>query len=97
MPGSMRRPHCLRIRWTDTHQPMRNSMRTHKGPTMKTLKRYLVSLTTFGLLAFGTGASAGDLSDAIALFKNSNESSAFFSRSYGYAIFPTIGEGAFVE
>ena len=30
------------------------------------------------------------------LFKNAGESSAFFSNSYAYAVFPTIGEGGFV-
>jgi lipid-binding SYLF domain-containing protein len=32
---------------------------------------------------------------AIAVFKDAGASSRFFDSSYGYAIFPTIGEGAF--
>ena len=32
-------------------------------------------------------------SDAIKLFRDSNQSSEYFKKSYGYAIFPTIGKG----
>ena len=32
----------------------------------------------------------------IDLFKNAGECASFFSRSYGYAVFPTIGEGGLV-
>jgi lipid-binding SYLF domain-containing protein len=41
-------------------------------------------------------ANAGTYSDTIALFKNAGESAAFFKNSYGYAIFPNIGEGGFI-
>ncbi len=41
-------------------------------------------------------ARADSYSDTIALFKNAGESAGFFSRSYGYAVFPTIGKGGFV-
>lgn len=44
----------------------------------------------------GTVAYADDFSDTIALFRNSNEASSFFGKSYGYAVFPTVGEGGFV-
>jgi lipid-binding SYLF domain-containing protein len=33
---------------------------------------------------------------AISLFRHAGESAWFFRHSYGYAIFPTVGEGAFV-
>jgi lipid-binding SYLF domain-containing protein len=33
---------------------------------------------------------------AVALFRHAGESAWFFRHSYGYAIFPTVGEGAFV-
>ena len=36
---------------------------------------------------------ADDYSDTIALFKNAGKSAAFFGKSYGYAVFPTIGKG----
>ena len=43
-------------------------------------------------LPFGT-ALADKYSDTISLFKNAGESGTFFSNSYGYAVFPTIGKG----
>lgn len=47
------------------------------------------------LLAAGF-AYAGKYSDTVGLFRNAGESSSFFQRSYGYAVFPTVGEGGFV-
>jgi len=41
----------------------------------------------------GTTAWADEYDDAIALFKNAGQSAAFFGKSYGYAVFPTIGKG----
>jgi lipid-binding SYLF domain-containing protein len=38
-------------------------------------------------------ANAGHDSDAAALFQKSNQSSEFFAKSYGYAVFPTILKG----
>jgi len=34
--------------------------------------------------------------DTVALFKHSQGSDAFFRHCYGYAVFPTVGEGAFI-
>jgi lipid-binding SYLF domain-containing protein len=34
--------------------------------------------------------------DTIAIFKGAGESAAFFEKSYGFAVFPTIGKGGFV-
>ncbi len=34
--------------------------------------------------------------DTIDLFKHAGENAAFFANSYGYAVFPTIGEGGFI-
>jgi lipid-binding SYLF domain-containing protein len=39
-------------------------------------------------------AHADDYSDTVNLFRHAVESSSFFRRSYGYAVFPTVGEGA---
>jgi lipid-binding SYLF domain-containing protein len=54
----------------------------------------------FAILALSLlGASAAyadKYSDTIALFKNAGSSSGYFSRCYGYAVFPTIGEGGFI-
>ena len=53
------------------------------------------------VLAFGAALTlsvsafaAGSYRDTVNLFKNAGASSAFFDKSYGYAVFPTIGEGA---
>ncbi len=43
-------------------------------------------------MTFGV-AHADSYSDTIALFKKAGESESFFQRSYGYAVFPTVGKG----
>ena len=48
------------------------------------------------LLLAGTVARADDYADTTALFKNAGASAAYFAKSYGYAVFPTVGEGAFI-
>jgi lipid-binding SYLF domain-containing protein len=40
-----------------------------------------------------TAAFAGRDSDTATLFRNANQSAEYFSGSYGYAVFPTIGKG----
>ncbi len=45
------------------------------------------------LLAFVSGAAwADDDAETIQLFKNAGQSGVFFSKSYGFAVFPTIGK-----
>ena len=46
------------------------------------------------LLLIGAAAYAGKYTDTINLFRHAGESASFFERSYGYAVFPTVGEGA---
>ena len=41
-------------------------------------------------------ANAGRDADTANLFRNSNKSAEFFAKSYGYAVFPTIGKGGLV-
>jgi lipid-binding SYLF domain-containing protein len=49
------------------------------------------------VLAFGVGhASSEPDASTVALFKNAGQSASFFSNSYGYAVFPTIGKGGLV-
>jgi lipid-binding SYLF domain-containing protein len=60
---------------------------------MKTIARIL-SIAPALLLATSI-AHAGKYTDTIELFKNAGASSAFFRQSYAYAVFPTVGEGAF--
>ena len=38
-------------------------------------------------------ALADDYDDTIKVFRNAGESAKFFDKSYGYAVFPTIGKG----
>jgi lipid-binding SYLF domain-containing protein len=38
-------------------------------------------------------AHADKYTDTISLFRNAGESASFFHKSYGYAVFPTVGEG----
>jgi lipid-binding SYLF domain-containing protein len=47
------------------------------------------------LLAAGV-ASANNYADTVELFRNAGASGSFFKNCYGYAVFPTIGKGAFV-
>jgi lipid-binding SYLF domain-containing protein len=60
---------------------------------MRYLMRFLMALLVLSASAF---AYADDYGDTIALFKKSSESAAFFNKSYGYAVFPTVGEAGFV-
>jgi lipid-binding SYLF domain-containing protein len=49
------------------------------------------------MLAMTAGAvDADSYSDTIELFKHAGDSAAYFSKSYAYAVFPTIGEGGFI-
>ncbi len=48
-----------------------------------------------GLALAGPAAHADDYTDTISIFKNAGASGTYFSNSYGYAVFPTVGKGAF--
>ncbi len=41
-------------------------------------------------------ATADNYSDAANAFRNTEAAAPFFSRSYGYAVFPTVGKGGFI-
>jgi lipid-binding SYLF domain-containing protein len=41
-------------------------------------------------------AIADEYSDTVRLFRNAGQSGAFFKHCYGYAVFPTVGKGAFI-
>ena len=52
-------------------------------------------LTVLPLLILSMGiAHAGSYTDTIAVFKKAGASGTFFSRSFAYAVFPTVGSGA---
>jgi lipid-binding SYLF domain-containing protein len=53
------------------------------------------ALTALLALA-ASAANADSYQDTISLFKNAGDSAAFFSHSYAYAVFPTVGEGGFI-
>jgi lipid-binding SYLF domain-containing protein len=55
----------------------------------------LLIVCTLATLSIRT-AWADNYSDTVSLFKHSGESAEFFAKSYGYALFPTIGKGGFV-
>src|SRR5271168_628251 len=58
---------------------------------MKSTMR-MFSLAPVLLLMAGL-AHADKYTDTISLFRNAGESASFFHKSYGYAVFPTVGEG----
>jgi lipid-binding SYLF domain-containing protein len=52
-----------------------------------------ISVAAALLLLVGVAAWADEYSDATDLFRNAGQSSSFFKKCYGYAIFPTVGKG----
>lgn len=58
--------------------------------------RFLSILILVGLMAGSCPAAADQYADAATVFRNTDAASPFFSRSYGYAIFPTVGKGGFI-
>ena len=59
--------------------------------------RRLASFLALFVLAFSfSSAWADDYDDTIAVFKKASQSGAYFGKSYGYAVFPTIGKGGVV-
>src|SRR5271167_1044948 len=62
-------------------------------PRMKTLTRFAAASTLlFALIV--QPAAATTSAEAIATFRDAGASSAYFSKSYAYAVFPSIGSGA---
>jgi len=59
---------------------------------MNKLLRTFSMFFAAALLA-GTALAADSPAQTIQLFKNAGESGKFFAKSYGYAVFPTIGKG----
>ena len=58
------------------------------------MKLHLRTCLAFLLLALTfTPAWADEYSDTIKVFENAGESGTFFAKSYGYAVFPTVGKG----
>jgi lipid-binding SYLF domain-containing protein len=52
-------------------------------------------LLAAGLISLGIGvAQATTFAEATSMFRSAGASGAYFSRSYGYALFPSVGSGA---
>ncbi len=65
--------------------------------TVQGLRRIVGLVALVPLVLFtATPAFASQYSDTIALFKNAGDSATFFSKSYAYAVFPTVGEAGFI-
>src|SRR5271156_3721100 len=65
---------------------------------MKTLFLALTTSTVL-ILSMATARaapSAADYAQTVELFKNAGQAATFFNNSYAYAVFPTVGEGAFI-
>ncbi len=61
---------------------------------MKSILRAGIVLAALGL-PIGVAYASRD-TGTINLFKQAGQSSTYFDKSYGYAVFPTIGQGGFV-
>jgi lipid-binding SYLF domain-containing protein len=58
------------------------------------MKLHIRTCLVFLLLALPFArAWADEFSDTIKVFRDAGESGTFFAKSYGYAVFPTIGKG----
>lgn len=63
------------------------------------MKAFARAVTVAAFLAIGTASTAvyaDDTSETVALFRKSDAAGSFFKSSYGYAVFPTVGEGGFI-
>jgi lipid-binding SYLF domain-containing protein len=65
--------------------------------TMRGITRARSAIGTLAVFLLVTGAArASAYTDAVTTFKEAGESRRFFDTCYGYALFPTVGEGGFV-
>ena len=46
--------------------------------------------------SFAHAAVADDYDDTVKVFRDAGQSGTFFAKSYGYAVFPTIGKGGLI-
>lgn len=60
---------------------------------MKTMLKQLALVSAMLLTANAALADRDPYADAIAVFKQAGQSASFFSRSYAYAVLPTIAKG----
>jgi lipid-binding SYLF domain-containing protein len=62
---------------------------------MQSTHTRLITAVATLILSAGVAHAAG-YKETISMFKNAGESADFFKNCYGYAVFPTVGEGSFV-
>jgi len=61
------------------------------------LGRRVIGFMIGGLLGLlPLQAAADNYEDAASAFRNTEAAAPFFSQSYGYAVFPTVGKGGFI-
>jgi lipid-binding SYLF domain-containing protein len=58
---------------------------------MRTIRAAVLAIAA-ALCLVATPAFADKYADTVSLFKNAGQSASFFGKSYGYAVFPTIGK-----
>jgi lipid-binding SYLF domain-containing protein len=64
---------------------------------MRPIAKFLMTATLLLAAAAAVAAATDDdYRETVNLFKQAGESGGFFHDCYGYAVFPTIGKGAFV-
>ncbi|MGH8324874.1 MAG: YSC84-related protein [Steroidobacteraceae bacterium] len=63
---------------------------------MRMMRTFLVTAALLLVAGVAGAADARDYTDTVNLFKHAGASASFFHNCYGYAVFPTIGKGAFV-
>jgi len=63
---------------------------------MKMIRQFWMAAALLVAATVAVAANDSDYKETINLFKNAGESGDFFHHCYGYAVFPTIGKGAFV-
>jgi hypothetical protein len=70
-----------------------------KGHLERFMKKFVLVITTACMLVLSSLSVAEDLLDyskTIAIFKSSPLVQEYFDKSYGYALYPSVGKGAFV-
>ena len=60
------------------------------------MKHVVRLLALAPLLLSASLTRASEYSDTAALFKNAGDSAGYFSNSYAYVVFPTVGEAGFI-
>ena len=62
----------------------------------KTLRSFMMAATLLLAAGMAVAAHDDDYPKTADLFRHAGASASFFNHCYGYAVFPTIGKGAFV-